>query len=197
MKPISIDFKSKSVQLIIAFSLVGLLGFVLYIQIIFIPSVASFLKVTDTARKTKQEIFNAKQELQTFDAVVLKHTEAKEKFNSAMEQIADNTPSILKKISDIAIANNVRITSTRPLTDQGKANMYSRFITADFEEQLYEINAESGYHSLGMFIYQLEKLKNIIKIRNIAIRANKNLPFKHTVELTISIFVKYEGVVNN
>ncbi len=94
-------------------------------------------------------------------------------------------PSLLQEISKLGNANNIRILQIKPLREPQKAAPGSVFIPV-----LIGLDLDSGYHSLGKFINDLENNDTFIAVDSFKIEAQPKEVLKHKVSLILKTYVR-------
>lgn len=94
---------------------------------------------------------------------------------------------LLESFSAIAKETGVKIISVRPHDDlpilkaDEKISLYKRFPIS--------ISASCGYNALGNFLNNLEKADIFMKVTDLKIRSNPNMPLEHSVYILVNTYI--------
>ncbi len=101
-------------------------------------------------------------------------------------------PALLEDLSAMARESNIKIVGITPVAvGAGKDSRPQG--ASIYQEIPILINAKSGYHELGNFINNLENADRFMKVVDIGIRANRQTPEKHDVELVVMTYILPKG----
>jgi type IV pilus assembly protein PilO len=189
IKPLNIDFKDKRTSQQLILVIVGGLGFfILYVNLLFKPTMAGLSEVSPKEQKLRGKItmvqkwMKGKPEAEKQLAALHEKMISYETILSSEEEI----PSLLEELSAMAKESGVRIIGIRPqaaIVPGGEAG------TDSYEEIPVSIKAKCGYHQLGRFISRLESAKRLLVIEQINIASNPRTSRSHDVQLLVSTFL--------
>jgi len=98
-------------------------------------------------------------------------------------------PALLESLSTMAQNTDVKITKIVPIKDTEAAPVEKASPPGIYQEKGILINAQCGYHQLGMFISELESAERFMEIFDITIESVKMMPRRHNVQLIVKTFV--------
>lgn len=162
-----------------------------YLFFFFRPTLSSFCNLNTQINKLKSELRKAKTDVANIENLRKQFKSVKEKTDYVRLKFPKEVeiPSLLEAFSATARELQVKITEIKPLKEidtklEPKGKIYSEIPIL--------INANCGYHQLGMFINRLETAERFMKVTDIQIEGNNSTPKLHEVELLVSIFVLTE-----
>lgn len=186
-----IDFKEledKQKKLII--SIVLIIVFVLDFAFILKPQIQILGRVSKKASVLKRQFQEAQKDIAQKSDFENKLTLLKSKFKDFGSSIVleEELPSILEEISRTANQTFVKITQIKPVKDEKKAILKGDSGLTYFQIPIL-IDAQSGYHSLGKFLNEIDNFPQIMKIVGLEITANPEDSARHLVRLTLETYV--------
>ncbi len=184
-----IDFKKDQPKMMVLIALVSVLALVLYSYLILGPQIE---RLTDVLGRSGKII----SELKTAELLISKKDEFNKYIESSREKVEyyekrlpveQEIPSLLENLSSMAKSSNIKIIGITPLPLLPKDMLAQK--GKIYKEIPILINAKSGYHELGTFLNKLENADRFMKVVDIEIKANKQTPKKHDVELIVCTYI--------
>lgn len=186
----NIDFRDTKTQTIILMVLLGIIAFIVYVYIMFLPQVANDINIIGKTFKVREDLKEARSLISNKESLKNKVAEFNEKIELYEKKLPaqQEIPSLLENLSKMASNSNITIVGITPV---GQSD------TKDQKEkrgQIYQetpilITAKSGYHELGRFLNNLENGDRFMKVVDISIKANPAMPKRHDVELMVYTYV--------
>lgn len=103
----------------------------------------------------------------------------------------EDTPSLLKAISDAANINDVRITQMKPLKAAEGKDAKAPADTGKLTPLLITLDLTGAYHHLGRFINDLENVEIFIAVENLKITPQGSADYlKQKAGLVLKTYVK-------
>lgn len=176
-------------------SIVGIALFVVivYINLFIKPTATSLYTVIPEAKSLRANIEKAKEEIAEEPALKQKLAGFEESLKSVRTRLPaeKEVPALLESLSSMARNSRVKIIGITPGTldkpPHLKAMPASQAKT--YQEIPISISAKSGYHELGKFISNLERLDRFMEVSDIKIKANPQSPKMHDVELKVITYI--------
>lgn len=172
----------------IAFGVLGTIGLILIVSIFF---------VRPTLKQKKallKEYLKRSEQLRTDERIAGKQKaliKSVENYTQDLKKLQKSLPdpsgpfSILAILNEKAQETGTIFTRIEPKTPPSTE---SARVTG-FEMKDYLIQFNSGYHRLGAFLNRLENTSPFIRIEDVRIRANPNMPGEHEVKVVIRCVV--------
>jgi len=155
------------------------------------PQGRSLIRILGKSGRIRADIIANKADIDRIDIFKRKLTEYKERVAYYEGQFPKkgDIPSIVESLSDMARESAVKIASITPL----KASETRTAQLGGFYLEIpVLISARSGYHELGSFINKIESSGFFMKIADIEIKSNEQMPKRHDCELLILTYAKNE-----
>lgn len=152
------------------------------------PQISGLTNILSKTAKLKSELKGIEADSAKMSKLreAIKGYEAKVDYYEGMLPSEQEIPSLLQNLSDMARSAKVKIVSITPLASSGEGRADESKIYQEFP---IHITAKSGYHELGMFLSSLESANRFMKVRDIDIRANKQTPKKHDIDLIVATYI--------
>jgi len=192
MIKLPIDFKANKKQTIIFIALTSAILLFLYVTFLLKPQIVNAVQAMGEVSRIGFELGSAQADV----AKIAKYKNDielhRQKINSYedMLPIEQEIPALLEELSGMAKASNVKIVEIVPVV--------SKESNAPRPNQIYReipilISAKCGYNDLGSFISRLESANRFMKVADLHIKANKDNPKKHDVELMVLTYILLKG----
>ena len=179
------DPKEKQ-KLILLFVIFGIVGIMLYVNLLLKPQFSRFLVMNRDYNAVKTRIRNA-EALISNETGILKQYDTLSKKALAMEEgltRQDQISGLLEDFSRTAEASRVKILRIKPLESIDEMSQSSFY-----EDFPILIEARAGYHECGLFIDKLEKMDRFIEIEDIDIRGNPDDQRHHDIKLRVNTYI--------
>lgn len=188
------DFIKNKTQLMLAIALVSIIALFLFINFLLLPQVMKVADIFGKIGKTNSELKMSVGEIAAIPGLKKKIDMFKGKVDSyeKMLPIEREIPSLLENLSSMAKRSRVKIVGIMPIADQASKQDTVK------KDRIYQeipilISAKSGYHELGMFLSDLESSDRFMKVVDISIKASKNTPSKHDIEMIVCTYILLKG----
>ncbi|MFH1995980.1 MAG: type 4a pilus biogenesis protein PilO [Candidatus Omnitrophota bacterium] len=169
----------------------GLIILGAWIYFLLFPEVAKMMKVFGETGRLRAEMGAYETDIGRIELFKRKLIEYREKIagNEAVFAKPGEMPSLVESISDMARDSSAKIVSITALKpSEERTEQLGGF----YRETPVMISARSGYHEFGKFLGELENFEKFIKIADIEIAANKDLPKRHNCEMLILMYSKLD-----
>jgi len=183
----SVDFKDKKTQVMILAGLLSILAVIVYASFILIPQIERVFEAVGQASKAGADLKVAqdnianmlkyKANLDVYEEKVDRY----EKMLPAKQEI----PALLESLSSMAKNSDVKIVGIMPVVGKGDKVKKGQI----YKEIPILINAQSGYHELGKFLSNMENADRFMKVSDIQIKSNSQIPRKHDVEILVLTYI--------
>jgi type IV pilus assembly protein PilO len=187
----NINLKDRKTQVFILITLITVMAFILYLNLIFFPQIIRTVVLIGKTIRLGAELKSARSITAQESAVKKNLDEYKEKVELYEKKlpVEKEIPNLLENLSNMAKNSKIKIVGIAPalsyLKDQKSAK--SRI----YQEIPILITAKSGYHELGYFLASLEDADRFIKVVDISIKANKATQKIHDVELMVCTYILF------
>lgn len=177
------EFNKNQKEAMIFMVLVALLAVILYFNLLLRPQVVRVFDVIVKAGKMGSDLRAAESDIANIGKFKKDIEAYKEKVDryEKMLPAEQEIPSLLQALSLMAKSSGIKIVGITPVVSKSDKSQKNRI----YNEIPILISAKSGYHELGRFLCNLEKSDRFMKVVDIQIKANNNIPKKHDVELLI------------
>ncbi|MDD4202036.1 MAG: type 4a pilus biogenesis protein PilO [Candidatus Omnitrophica bacterium] len=172
------------------FVIVCLLYFFL---LIFSPFVQSVHLFNETC-VMKKEIETLESDIERLNVLNSRIESMKETVELYEEKLPSEyeIPLFLEELSGKAKDTYVKITGISPITIVQKVSEKEKKEGRSYEKIPIQINAESGYHQLGLFLNKMETGDRFVDISSIMIYNSERTPKIENIELTLNAYVLLE-----
>jgi len=186
--------KAKKSEIMAATAVVSALICVGYYFFFLAPVASRFAALFRETSKIQSMIDKAELSINNLSKLKaeIETLESRESFYSSKLPREEEFPAILESLSDMARNNRVKITKILPMKEPDTFSGENA-VSDIYSEKTIAINAQSGYHQLGMFIAELEGAKRFMEVSDIKIEAGRLNPKRHNVQLTVKAFILKGG----
>lgn len=170
--------------------LASIILFISYLNFLLKPTVANLKEINPKLQKLAQDIEKVElwSKKQAEMERQLSELRSKMSHYEVMLLAAEEIPSLLEELSEVAHRSNVKIIGIKPK----KMTLSESKPKMPYQEVPISIKAKCGYHQLGRFISRLESADRLFAISDIEIKSVLQRPKSHDVTLIVSTFLPSE-----
>lgn len=162
---------------------------VVYYLVLMKPPLSRLRTFLPQVARIKNEVASAREDIARIGQLKKKVADLRAGVDYYQNQLPGKKeiPSLLENLSQIAKESNVKLLGIQPQPSPDRGEEFTVY-----QEVPIAINAECGYHQLGLFINKLENSARFMKVADIKITGGAKNPRIHNVKLVISTFVLVE-----
>ena len=156
-----------------------------------------------------QQVQTSHEELLALKTATANESAIREQYQSLQKSVGSlrgflppekELPAVIEALSDMARQTNVKIQTIFPqrsLADQSSAASGKK--TAAIPEPVVyrqvpiQIDAQSGYHQLGVFLSLVEAEPRPMELRSLRVATDPRDPKRHTIKLVINAYFAADG----
>ncbi len=163
---------------------IAALALVIYIFFFLIPTVRGLIVKFSEAGKLKAMVVELKRDWANIDSFQERLNQLNAKIAYYEKRLPEekDVPAFLEFLSQAARRIDIELTGIQPLEQNKDAALL-------YYKVPISLSAQCGYHQLGRFINELEQADRFVKINQIRILAQPQLPDVHFVQLIIVTYV--------
>ncbi|MFH1791527.1 MAG: type 4a pilus biogenesis protein PilO [Candidatus Omnitrophota bacterium] len=191
-----INIRDEKSQILAVGGAVTALVLVLYFLLLFGPSMARLGVLGGESRDLIDGITKTENELSRKELIEKRLADAKSIYDAEKESLSSDkeVPILLSELSNIARETGVKIIKIDPIESRGRGG---RPDAEKDEKKPYKtvsivVDAQCGYHQLGLMLNRLENSARFIDVSEMSIRTNNRDARSHNVRLVINAYISVE-----
>jgi len=189
----TISLKDKDTQKFLASACIGIVLIIAFLAFLLIPKASKLLYLIRENSKLDTQLSAAAEDAAKIDGLNSNKAGLAAEISALQERFLEETqiPLFLEELSKLAEETSVRLNSLKIPKEVAEAGEKEKTpLEKKYKKVPIFIEAECGFHDLGRFINKLESAKRFISVSDIEIKAQKESPGLHRVDLEIETIAR-------